>query len=184
MPTLRPLRDYDEHDVINLFSYSGAMPATKGTLVKAVAGGWKATDDVTEMFGPAGASFNNTVSERYRTSAQVGPATTGVDGVKDQPLGVMLYDVRDTDENGEKLIYHPQRAAENDFVISGQAVPILTKGVILYSGATLAAQTVTPGLALYAAAGGVISTGVEGTKVGKALGAVDSNNHCLIKLEL
>ena len=34
MPTLRPFRDYDEHDVINLFSWSGAVPAYKGTMVK------------------------------------------------------------------------------------------------------------------------------------------------------
>ena len=40
MPTLRPLRDYDEHDVINLFSWSGAVPAYKGTLVKMTISGY------------------------------------------------------------------------------------------------------------------------------------------------
>ena len=180
MPTLRPLRDYDEHDVINLFSWSGSVPAYKGTLVKGVAGGWKATDDVTEMFGNAGdKSFDNTVSQRYRTSAQVAAC-----GVSDQPIGILLYDVRDTDENGEKLIYHPQRAAENDFVISGQAAPILTRGVVLYSGATLAAQTPVPGTKLYTAANGEITTGSAGNLVGKALGSKDSNSHVLVKLEL
>ena len=56
---------------------------------------------------------------------------------KDVPLGMLLYDVREDDENGEKLIFNPRKAAENDYVISGQAVPILTRGIVLYSGATL-----------------------------------------------
>ena len=34
MPTLRPFRDYDEHDVVNLFKYSGTIPVNKGTVVK------------------------------------------------------------------------------------------------------------------------------------------------------
>ena len=42
MPTLLPFRDYDEHDVINLFAWDGAVPATKGTIVKIKGDGWQA----------------------------------------------------------------------------------------------------------------------------------------------
>ena len=44
MPNLLPFRDYDEHDVINLFAYDGTS-VNKGTLVKVKsANGWESTD--------------------------------------------------------------------------------------------------------------------------------------------
>lgn len=186
MPTLRPLHDYSEHDVINLFSISGAMPVGKGTVVKMLASGWRSQDEPIEMFGAAGNSYNNTVSQRYRNGAQVAACNTGSAGVKDIPLGMTLYDVRETDENGEKLIYHPRKAAENDWVISGQAVPVLTRGVVLYSGATLSAESPALGQAVYTAANGELSTGNASlaTAVGKTLGQKDGNGHILLKLEL
>lgn len=195
MPTLRPLRDYDEHDVINLFSWSGAVPAYKGTMVKmAGPSGFLAdADDPVEMFGGAGNAYQNTVSQRYRTSAQITTCGTGSAGTKDVPLGMLLYDVRENDENGEKLLYHPRKAAENDWVISGQAAPVLTRGIVLYSGATLAATSPTLGTALYHAANGELGDasdvgtaggGIGANVVGKTLGLVDGNNHVLVKLEL
>ena len=30
---IKPFRDYDEHDVVNLFAFSGAATADKGTFV-------------------------------------------------------------------------------------------------------------------------------------------------------
>ena len=70
--------------------------------------------------------------------------------------------------------------------LSGQAVPVCTKGVFLYSGATLAAQTPVGGTAIYGAANGEISTGSAGSavQVGKALGAKDADGVVLIKLDL
>ncbi len=194
MPTLRPLRDYDEHDVINLFSWSGAVPAYKGTLVKMTISGYvnDAADPI-EMAGGAGNAYQNTVSQRYRNSAQVTTCGTGSAGTRDIPLGMLLYDVRETDENGEKLLYHPRKAAENDWVISGQAAPVLTRGIVLYSGATLAASTPTLGTALYHAANGELGDagdvgshggGLGAGVVGKTLGLLDGNNHILVKLEL
>ena len=101
---------------------------------------------------------------------------------------MLLYDVREDDENGEKLIFNPRKAAENDYVISGQAVPILTRGIVLYSGATLAADTVSPGDTVYAAAAGELAKDADHVSkapaVGKALGTKDANNHMLLKIEL
>ena len=190
MPTLRPFRDYDEHDVINLFSWSGGVPAYKGTMVKVASpSGFVASDDEpVEMFGAVGNAYANTVSQRYRTSAQVTTCTSGSGANKDVPLGMLLYDVREDDENGEKLIFNPRKAAENDYVISGQAVPVLTRGIVLYSGATLASDTVTIGLDVYTAAAGELSVTAahieKSTKVGKVLGLKDANNHMLLKIEL
>ena len=69
MATILPFRDYDEKDVINLFAFSGTLPATKGTLVK-IQAGFKATDEIS-MLGNVGQSYPNTVSERYGVAAQV-----------------------------------------------------------------------------------------------------------------
>ena len=87
MPTIRPFRDYDEHDVINLFAYSGDLPVNKGTFVKLQAG-WKNTDEL-QRLGAVGGTFTNTVSERYGVNAKVAAATSGA-----TVLGMLLYDVK------------------------------------------------------------------------------------------
>jgi hypothetical protein len=51
-------------------------------------------------------------------------------------LGVTLRQTLTHDENGEKLLYYPQKAIEMQAVLPGQAVPILTKGVITLDGDT------------------------------------------------
>jgi len=178
MPTLNPFRSYDEKDVINLFAFDGTLPATKGTLVK-VSTGWKSSDEL-EMLGSVGASFGNTVSQRYGVTAKVAVA-----GATDAPLGMLLFDVKETDENGELLKFNPRKAAEMEAVLSGQSVPIVTKGIFLYSGATLASDAPTAGAALYCgAAGEITTTAGSNVRVGTALGAKDSNNGVLIKLDL
>lgn len=155
--TLKPFRDYSEHDVINLFSYSGnqdalGVVAYKGTVVKVVGSGFmpvavpfsglNGTVPV-DLEGAVGASYPNTVSTRYAVTAKVGAASSG-----DNAIGITLYDVRELDENGEKLVFNPRKAAEMNVVISGQAVPVLTRGVISYSGSDIA-STANPGDGVY-----------------------------------
>ena len=178
MATLRPFRDYNEHDVINLFKFSGTIPANKGTLVKVIGNGWLTTDEL-ERLGSVGATYNNVQSERYGVAAAVGVAGAG-----DTPMGMLLYDVKETDENGEKLIFHPRKQAEMEVALSGQAVPVVTKGTFLYSGA-LAAQSPVGGTTLYCGAAGDITTGVaSNVKVGKALGAPDADGVVLVRMNL
>jgi hypothetical protein len=98
---------------------------------------------------------------------------------------MLLYSVRETDENGEKLIYNPRKAIENNWVISGCGVNIVTKGVFLYSGV---GGTVTVGANAYLNSNAEISvtgdSASTATKVGKFLGPKDSNGVVLFKLEL
>ena len=185
--TLRPFRDYDELDVINLFRLSGAaeneLPVHRGTLVTfADNDGWTADrEDGINMLGGAGLnSIGGVVSQRYGVHATVKVAQAG-----NQPIGMTLYDVRETDENGELLIHNPRKAVEMECVLSGQAVPIVTRGIFLYSGNILAAQTVAPGASLYHDVSGDLTTGTTaGIVVGKALGAADSNGHVLVRIDL
>jgi hypothetical protein len=186
---LRPFRDYDEHDVINLFAHRSSA-VNKGSLVKLeTATGWKNTNEPTMEEGIIGASYGNTVSNRYAVRAKVMDAASG-----SNVIGMTLWDVKETDENGEKLLYNPRKAAEMQCVISGQAVPVATRGVFLYSGATLNATHATQGPVageyLYAADDGQMmvasSVGWDSTvaKVGQVLGGMDSSNHVLIRLDI
>ena len=186
---LRPFRDYDEHDVINLFAHR-SNDVNKGSLVALeTATGWKNTNEPTMEEGVIGATYGNTVSNRYAVRAKVTDAASG-----SKVIGITLWDVKETDENGEKLLYNPRKAAEMQCVISGQAVPVATRGVFLYSGATLnathAAQGPVAGEYLYAADDGQMmvasSVGWDSTvaKVGQVLGGMDSSNHVLIRLDI
>ena len=192
---LRPFRDYDEHDVLNLFSYdttglsAGSISITKGTLVK-IATGWKNYDSGVELggglefIGSAGTlSPTNVVSQRYGVTAKVVYSNTG-----ETPVGMMLYDVKDVDENGELLKFKPRKAAEMQAVIPGQAVPVVTRGIFLVQGVL---GTPTAGGIAYAGGTGQItsSTGTAGPNIanvaiGKFLGAADTNGETLVKLAL
>jgi len=141
---LRPFRDYSEHEVVNFFTFSGAAESasvvlTKGAVVAVEGAGFQplSTGNLgtpIESLNSIGASYNNTVSDRYGAVAKVRLANSG-----DQPLGLTLMDIRELDENGEKLAFNPRKAAEMNIVISGQTVPVLTRGVVLYSGISAAA---------------------------------------------
>jgi hypothetical protein len=191
MPTLRPYRNYSEKDVINNASFSGAIPATRGTLVKYVQG-FVATDEPIEMIGSVGASYNNTVSQRYGAYAKVAACGAG-----EAALGFLLMDVRETDENGEQLKFNPRKAAEMDCVTSGQAVPVVTKGEFHYSGVLLASQTPAAHTKLYAGPSGELTTGqvwgalgsgtisgVTSPQVGYCLGGKDTNGCVMIRLNV
>ena len=189
---LKPFRDYDEHDVVNLFAFNdAAVPLTSTTVVYAgslvkVRTGWSNTDE-TKVHGDAGATYNNVVSQRYGVTAEVEYCNGG----SETPLGITLYDVRENDENGEQLKFNPQKAAELQVSISGQAVPIATKGVFLVGanawvgGAAVVSAGLTAGAAVYVSGDGQFTpTKAENTKVGKLLGGGDADDNVLIKLEL
>lgn len=178
MPNLRPFRQVSENDVINLFAHATATDLNKGTLVVPSVGWLNSGEPLAEVGSP-GASYANTVSNRYATVAKVATAGAG-----DAPLGMTLYDIKETDENGEKLIFNPRKAAEMQVVLSGQTVPIATRGIFLYSGATLASQTPAVNTKLYCGANGELTTGAaSNVKVAVALGGKDANNHVLIYLD-
>ena len=176
---LMPFRDYDEHDVINLFAF-GDDAVTLNTTTTVQAGsivkiktGWSNTDE-TQLLTDVGSSYNNVVSQRYGVNAEVEYANGG----SETPLGILLYDVREFDENEEPLKYNPQKAAE---------LQAATKGTFLFAtGAFQAvAGTISAGDTLYVTGDGKITnTAAENSSIGKALGGADDDGSVLIKLEL
>jgi len=206
MPLLRPFRDYNEKDVINLYTFSGQANTStivnRGTLVKIVGDGWRSDTEPTELIGSYGDfSVNNVQANRYGTPAKV---TYCSSGTGDLPLGITLFDVRELDENTIPLKYNPRKAAELEACISGQTVPIVTKGTFLISGIQ-SGSLIAPGAPIYAGANGELSAysakcavpaGTFGLGngyysgqalspvVGKFLGVTGADGFCLIKLSL
>jgi hypothetical protein len=199
--TLKPFRSYDEHDVVNLFALDfntvdlNADPSVKiqkGVLVTVQDNGWRNTDEALDSHGLGGAtsttapgkSFANTVSLRYGTTARVAPTKT-----TEVPLGITLWDMAERDENGEKLLYHPRKAAEMQAVISGQTMPVLTKGIVLYKGDLTLNRDFVPGAKVYNSTSGDGELSKDNpsnaqTAVGKVLGKKDAQDYVLLKIEL
>jgi len=186
---LRPLRDYSEHEVVNFFTFSGAAESasvvlTKGAVVAVEGAGFQplSTGNLgtpIESLGSIGASYNNTVSDRYGSVAKVRLATSG-----DQPLGLTLMDIRELDENGEKLAFNPRKAAEMNVVVSGQTVPVLSRGVVLYSGVNATAGHVA--YLANGAAGNITASATlpaGATKIGTFLGT-SVNGIAPLKIQL
>ena len=191
---LRPFRQIDENDVLNLYAFDGS-DVDAGAIVKletSAAKSWGNLDDFDTV--SINNAYNNTVSDRYAVTARVSLANSG-----DAALGMLLFGVKEFDENGEKLIWHPRKAHEMQVSLSGQAVPVCTRGVVLVNGITVNAGNhgvaVAPGVKLYAHDGGAIMTHEEVTThkdvhapwkdsyLGYCLGKDDGNGNVLIKLE-
>jgi len=180
---LKPFRDYDEHDVINLFAASGAS-VDKGTVVIAQASGINLKDqNALDNLSFAA----NTLSAQFNVPWTVAPAPAN--SLRGQIVGLTLKDVRTFDENGERLIFNPRKAAEMDVIISGQAVPVVTKGIVLVSG-IVGTPSFGQGAAVADAGDGslkVISyaSGItSGICIGKFLGPKNDEGYALLKIEL
>lgn len=122
--TFKPFRDYSEHDVVNLFSLN-ASSGDKGTLVKIVGNGFinnQSHGIASNMNG----GIPNVYTPRYEVKAKVGACPSGV-----KPFGIQLYDVREKNQFDYPLIFDPVRKAEMQCVVSGEAVPVVRKGIFL-----------------------------------------------------
>ena len=186
---LKPFRDYSEHDVINLFAFGDTAQALgtsdvvyAGSCVK-VKTGWSNTDE-TQFLGNVGAGFNNTVSQRYGVSADVEFTDGGAD---EAALGITLYDVREYDENGEALKFNPRKQAELQASLSGQAVPIATRGLFLMAtGAWTNSANVAINMDVFATGDGKITTlGAKAVnnRIGRTLGGADADGSVLVKFD-
>ena len=183
MALLRPFRQYHENDVVNLFAfdYHTDGAATRGAVVK-LSAGYQHDADLENV---ALSNYANTISDRWSVGAEVQNCDLSLN---EAPFGMLLYDVAEVDENGEKLVFNPRKADEMQVALSGQAVPILTRGLVMMNG-VLGGSTTTidAGVKAYTAADGGISTigtATNAQQIGKFLGPTGANGDCLLKLEL
>ena len=186
---LKPFRDYSEHDVINLFAFGDPNQALgttdvvyAGSCVKVLTG-WSNTNELSQI-GNVGAGYANTVSTRWGVTADVQYTDGGAD---EAALGITLYDVREYDENGEKLAFNPRKQEELQCSLTGQAVPIATRGVFLMAtGAWASSPGATFNQDVFATGNGQVTTlGAKAinNRIGRTLGHPDSDGSILVKFD-
>ena len=61
-------------------------------------------DDYVDLGSDTGSSYSNVVSTQYSLKGKLDLAA-----VSEKALGINLMAMADTDENGEKLIFHPRK---------------------------------------------------------------------------
>ena len=158
---LLPFRDYDEHEVVNLFKSAGNLDdfidlssATKrstkqgdaGVFVKVSAG---SLSDESDAWDPIDVKSNPTSllgKTDYppvgrNTYPQASLSVEPVSSASDPCLGVTLRQTVVRDELGENLLYNPIKKDELYGVLPGEAVPVLSRGLITLTDDAIAAGT-------------------------------------------
>jgi len=184
---LRPFRDYSEHDVINLFACDSI--AIRGTLVKPIRS-WKDNNGSGPLkltSNGAGQKYTNVVNDMFEINGKVTPVINYNDNPK--PIGILLYDVKEFDENGNKLLYNKRKMEEIGAVLKNyHSAPILTKGLILINEIEIdnkegGGGNPDIGDVAYVGNNGKIAT--DGIiPVGTFLSPKDENGYCLIKISI
>jgi hypothetical protein len=169
---LLPFRQYDENDVVNLFALQTNINLraigpnddgdnADGVLVSVQAGDKGKNVIDLDNAGDFFASYSSPVGRnQYPTNPlKVAPASSG----NFNAIGVTLRSTLAIDENGESLLFNPVKKDELQAVLSGQTVPVLSKGIITVThNAIKPGDAPAPGQPLAAAANGKF--GVMGGK--------------------
>ena len=165
-----PFRQYSDHDVVNLYALENnlVLDATTGTgggdagvFVKVSAGNFDAdpiTYQTNAYLGDTSYPFLGTTEMYPEANLKITGASSG-----EIPLGLTLFQTAKHDENGEKLLYNPQKQTELQALLPGQAVPVATKGVFTISSDAFDGETSD-----YTMGGGIA---MSWTNVGKITGA-------------
>lgn len=140
---LLPFRQYSEHDVINMYALDAAT-GQAGSLVRV-----SEADLNKETVELINYGFTNQMGHATSLYPQVPLKLTKVTATGQAVLGIMLRDVRTVDENGENLLFYPQKKDELQCVVSGEAVPVATRGLFMFNASGLAGGTV-PAINSYA----------------------------------
>tara|TARA_B100001094_G_scaffold333074_1_gene408388 strand:- start:554 stop:1237 length:684 start_codon:yes stop_codon:yes gene_type:complete len=186
---LLPFRDYDEHDVVNLFRSAGTLDkfidlsdAAKrstpegdaGVFVKVAAGDltgdWDPVDVTTNPTSLLGKTdYPHVGRNTYpQTALAVKPA---MNAATDSCIGITLRQTVARDENGENLLYNPVKKDELFGVLPGEAVPVLSKGMVtLTADALTGAGTV--GQLLELADNGQVSPVDRGAATNQVVGQI------------
>lgn len=138
---LYPFRQYNETDVINMFANDTAdlLPSTNGNgsagvFVKVSAGNLDSDPIGLAANGYLGnTSYPFIGADYYPSVPLLFTAATNAAPV----LGMTLNPTLQYDENNEKLLYNPQKKAELQAVLSGQACPVATKGIFMLADSAI-----------------------------------------------
>ena len=189
---LKPFRQYADNDVVIFYSLN-ANSGDAGSVVTLSSFDLSDEDSYTTInWSPHAGTYVPT----YQTNAKV--ALSGASGTltrKEQVLGIMLQDVRTVDKNRLPLEQFRRRAQELDTAISGEAIAVLTRGIVLTNKWVATGSALNPGSGVIVATGNgdnsfagsgllaVQNTGVE-YLIGKTLSSADSDGYVLIAVTL
>jgi len=124
---LLPNQNIDPKNVVNLFSLNTAS-GEAGTFVKIVSANLS-EDPVKYVNSSYFVNRMGTATSQYpEVPHKVGVAAGTGDGPS--VFGMLLSDVRTVDENGEKLNFYSKKREELECLLSGEAVPIVTAGIV------------------------------------------------------
>ena len=149
-----PYRDYDEHEVVNLYALAGRVGVDFINLESTPTAGGDAGVFVKVLngsMGPAGKDPIDVTSDSFgsylgkKDYPHVGRNTypantltvTGVSATGDSCLGITLRQTATHDENGEKLQYNPVKKDELYAVLPGETVPVLSRGMVTLTDAAI-----------------------------------------------
>lgn len=134
---LLPFRQYNEHDVINMYALDDAYvnesivgygSGDAGVFVKVTAANLD-LDPVTygsnSYLGKTDYPFVGSQDMYPTVTLKIAPTT----GINERPLGIALMETAKYDENGQKLLYYPQKAQELQVSLPGKSIPVATRGV-------------------------------------------------------
>ena len=109
---LLPFRQYDDNDVVNFYSYD-LETGEAGSVVKVSAANLN-QEPVEYVERTDANSYDNTLGNALSLYPETPYKVTKVSdtGAGVRPLGIMLRDVRSKDENGENLLYYPEKKDE------------------------------------------------------------------------
>ena len=176
-----PFRQYNETDVINMFamgtgfineSVTDSGNGDAGVFVTVESGNLNLD---TIVYDSAYDSYLGKttyphvgVNQYPRVSLSLKPATSG-----DAFIGMTLRQTAKFDENGEKLLYYPQKAEELMCMLPGQSVPIAKRGMFALAASAFAGSVpgVGSGIKLPSGVSGKVTgcTNVDAQKIGTVL---------------
>jgi hypothetical protein len=157
---LLPFRQYDDNDVINMFALNGTSVGA-GAIVKVSSA--DLNEDLVDLVTDS--SFLNVLGNAYSPLA-VNPLRVTAANSGEAAIGITLRDVRDTDENGEKLRFYPQKKEELQCVLSGESVPVASKGVFTFLASAFTGSVIpAPATRLGIRNGGLFATAALGDAV-------------------
>ena len=177
---LLPFRDYDEHDVVNLFKSAGTLEqfidlshadrrstaqGDAGVFVKVSNGSLNAEGtswDPIDIDAQAGASSLLGKTDYPNVAKNFYPEATlsfaPITAPEDECIGITLRQTVARDELGENLLYNQVKKDELFGVLPGEVVPVLSKGMISITSDAFESGTVgAAGQVLIGAADGQVA---------------------------
>jgi hypothetical protein len=186
---LLPFRDYDEHDVVNLFKSAGNLSdfidlsdSSKRSTAQGDAGVFVTVSagDLTGDWDPVDVTSNpasllgktdypHVGRNTYPQAALSVSPTAGT--ATESCIGITLRQTVARDENGENLLYNPVKKDELFGVLPGEAVPVLSKGLVTLSADALTGAG-TVGQVLQTAADGQVEPVDRGSATNQIVGQI------------